>query len=233
MRRIALVLALTAAFSGAAAAADRVALVDDVAAPSQKRLAAFDYLEKGRVIALAPGERISIAYLTSCVTEKIVGGRITIGEQRSTVEGGTVERGRVPCDSGRLRLTASSASGGGAMIFRDPPIDGKPAPRLRVYGSAPIVDVGPRVDRMTIERLDVDEPRLAERLTVGSALKSGVHDLARLGVTLVPGGLYRLVAGGKELVIAIAREVEDVPRSALSRFVPFRDFAETPPKPEG
>ena len=230
MRHAALAFAAILA-AAPAAAAERVALVDDVAAPSVKKVAAFDYLEKGRVIALAPGERISIAYLTSCVTEKIIGGRVTIGDQRSTVEGGSVERGRVPCDSGRLRLSASG-SGGGGMIFRDPPVGGQPAPRLRVYGASPIVDVGPRVDRMTIERLDVPAPPFAERLTGATALRTGVHDLSRLGVALVPGGLYRLVAGGRELIIAIAREVEDAPRSALSRLVPFRDFAETsPPKP--
>jgi len=229
MRRAALLVALALA-AGGARGAERVAIVEDVAAPSLK-LAPFAYLERGSVFALRSGERITIAYLSTCNVDVIVGGRVTVGGGRSTVEGGTVEREHVACDGGRLRLPASSATSGGAMVYRDPPTGGLPAPRLLIHGRAPIVEVTPRETRLVIERIDVAGPPLVLRLGPESALRPGVHDLARLKVDLAPGGLYRLSALGKVMVIAVATGAEARPRAGLSRFVPFRDLSQPPPKP--
>ena len=50
-------------------------------------LEAFDYLSPGRVIELEERSALTIIYFQSCARETILGGQITIGEERSHIVG--------------------------------------------------------------------------------------------------------------------------------------------------
>src|SRR5262249_31010959 len=82
-RRLALA-AVIAALAGPAAAAEEVALVEDIDAPSLG-IQFMDYLASGQVLRLRPGETIVIDYLRSCQRETIAGGNVTIGADQSLV----------------------------------------------------------------------------------------------------------------------------------------------------
>jgi hypothetical protein len=99
------------------AAGPVAALVEDVSGGSAG-VEAMDYVEAGKVIRLAPQDSIVLSYLYSCVRERIEGGVITIGRERSEVLSGKVERNLATCDTGRIRLTAEIASQSAGMVFR-------------------------------------------------------------------------------------------------------------------
>ena len=72
----------------------------------------------GQVIKLAPSDVLVLSYLKSCEHETITGGTVTVGTERSDVQGGQVVRAKVPCDGGKMRLTAEQASQSAASAFR-------------------------------------------------------------------------------------------------------------------
>ena len=86
---------------GSAQAKDPVALIENMAAgiDGPKNL---ELLYPDQVIDLKTDGWIEIGYHGSCVHERITGGKVRIGTDRSHVEGGQVVRDRVECDGGRL-----------------------------------------------------------------------------------------------------------------------------------
>src|ERR1700732_3345821 len=106
---LAVALAFFAVLPAMPAAAEEVALVEDIAAPSAG-VQFMDYLSTGQVIRLRAGETIVIDYLRSCLRETIAGGSITIGAEESLVAGGQIRREKVECDGGKMLLTAEQAS---------------------------------------------------------------------------------------------------------------------------
>lgn len=161
----------------------------------------MDYVGAGRVIRLAPGETLVLGYLESCWRETITGGTVTVGPGQSSVQGGRVERTRVPCDTGRLQIGAREATQGAATVYRSlRPDAGAPPPPLQVvYGLAPVFDVGARRGTLLIERLDdkatrVELPVEAEALVAGRFV-----DLARTPLLLEAGASYAARLGALRL----------------------------------
>jgi hypothetical protein len=184
----------------AAQAADPVAIVEDVSANAAD-LQPMDYVAAGRIIALAANQSLTLGYMKSCTREVIAGGRVTIGQERSVVDGGKVERSQVRCDGGRLRLTAEQASKSGGMVFRKPPSPNVPID-VMIYGLSPVLELTAGM-KATIDRLDASSAQLvlmpsAEQLRGGKFL-----DLARENKILSAGGVYRLTSGDKQLVFKV------------------------------
>ncbi len=115
--------ALASPLSGAArcgvdaSAAPPVALVEDVA-PQVSGVALMDYLEQGRRLDLGSDGWIEIDYFSSCLHERIVGGSVTVGAERSDVSGGAVERHQVECDAGKIVLTEPQAERAAGFVQR-------------------------------------------------------------------------------------------------------------------
>src|SRR5262249_52484317 len=93
------------------------ALVEDVKGATTD-VQFMDYVGKGQVIKLGPDDVIVLSYLKSCEHETITGGTVTVGADRSDVQDGNVVRAKVPCDGGKIRLSAEQASQSAASAFR-------------------------------------------------------------------------------------------------------------------
>ena len=79
------------------------AIVEDVD-PRISSVALMDYLEPGRTLVLGAQGWIEIGYFASCTREKVVGGVVRIGVDRSEVSGGQVDRRQVECDSENIAV---------------------------------------------------------------------------------------------------------------------------------
>ncbi|MEE8333136.1 MAG: hypothetical protein V3R85_04740 [Alphaproteobacteria bacterium] len=201
--------------AGSAMAAEPVAIVEDVVATGAK-VRFLDYLERGRRIDLGAKGRIVIGYLNSCLREEIVGGKIVIGSEQSTVVAGKIRRARVECDGGRLLLTAEQSGEGAAIVMRRvPPGSGAPVQAsLRIYSLTPLFRFSEKASALTVERLDRPAPKLT--LTV----RGRRADTATNNMTLKRNGVYRVRAGKRTVVFRIdSRAVAGGP--LLSRLVAF------------
>ena len=89
-------------------AGEPVAIVESISATAEG-LAFMDYLEEGQIIDLKAGEILILGYLYSCWEERIVGGRVIVGREKSNVENGRVQREQVECDGGAIRLSVGQA----------------------------------------------------------------------------------------------------------------------------
>src|SRR5262245_34940119 len=85
------------------------ALVEDVTSATAG-VEFMDYVGGGQVIELAPADVLVLSYLKSCEHETITGGTVTVGAERSTVQGGRIVRAKVACDGGKVRPNAQQAS---------------------------------------------------------------------------------------------------------------------------
>src|SRR5215831_17477212 len=211
--------ALLAALAGLAApparAADPAAIVEDVQG-TVKDVQVFDYVAAGTRIQLPARAVLVLGYLKSCARETITGGRVVVGADQSTVEGGEVKRERVECDGGRMQLTTAQASKSGAMVFRGTP---RPQPQVTVYGVSPIF-TGDPADRLEIKRLDAaGQPPLSFPLARPRPGGGVVFDLATHDVRLVPGGLYQVSSGARTVVFKVDPQAKSGPVPAVGRLV--------------
>jgi len=208
--------ALFAILPAMPAAAEEVALVEDIAAASTG-VQFMDYLSTGQVIRLRAGEKIVIDYLRSCLRETIAGGTVTIGAAESLVAGGQIHREKVECDGGRMMLTAEQASKSGVMVFRK--VSPKPQSSLTLYGASPLIDLKGG-GKVVFERLDrAGDSRVVD--IVPGKVRSPPYDGAKHDLALAPGGTYRATAGAKELVFRVAESAKPGPSPIVGRLLRF------------
>ena len=94
-----------------------VAVVEDVSG-KPAGVEFMDYVAAGKVIKLAAQESLVLGYIKSCWRETIRGGTVTVGDEWSDVQGGTVERARMPCDGvqdGTLRPSGIATERGNGL----------------------------------------------------------------------------------------------------------------------
>jgi len=198
-----------------------VAIVEDVTG-SITGVEVLDYVEAGQTIEVKGNGVLVLGYLKSCVRETIRGGKITVGTEHSEVSGGKVERQKNPCDGGKLQLTAEQAGKSGAMVFRKAPTPSgaakAPQPDLTIYATSPVVTM-PRAQaaarKVTFERLDQPAPPIAIDV---NGTKS---DLAKSGVRLAPGGLYRASQGERSIVIKVDAQAAAGGGPVVGRLIQF------------
>ncbi|MBI1777749.1 MAG: hypothetical protein HYR63_20610 [Proteobacteria bacterium] len=199
-------LAITLPLASAGAAEDPVALVEDITNPADG-IDFMDVLPKGKVIKLGAKDTLILGYLKSCQREVITGGTVTVGAEQSIIAGGKVERRKVECDGGHMRLTADQSGKSGVMVFRGAP--GKlPPAQLTLYGTSPVISLTSGSGTVVVERLD--KPGEKREVTVGGggAIRSAFFDFARHDMALAAGGLYRASSGGRELVFKVAPDAQ-------------------------
>ena len=158
------------------------ALVEDVKSGTAG-VEFMDYVGNRQVINLGPRDVLVLSYLKSCEHETITGGTVTVGTERSEVQGGKIVRGKVPCDGGKMQLSAQQASQSAASSFRLQSADIRP----KLYARTPVVQL-PRdlasEDRvLLIERTDRRGESHSLKIddTVAAA---GFYDLAKINVSL-------------------------------------------------
>ena len=182
-------------------AAEQAALIEDVSGPATVR--AMDYLSSGAVLRLRKTTTVSIGYLHSCIEEKITGGTVHIGSTQSTVENGKVVRHKVRCDSAMIALTPHQAAESGAFAVRAPAtVTPLPSADLTIYGTRPIVRVRGG-GTVTIARLD----RASTMLGAGEPL--------------VPGALYRVSSGDREIIVRVDAGARSSGVPVISRLIEF------------
>jgi len=198
-------------------AADKPAALVDSISVQLPGVAAMDYLTPGTAIDLGANGTLVVDYLASCIREEITGGQVKIGTTQSTVDKGKVARRRVECDGAELQLTAAQSDQGGVAVYRsamNKGPDGLPLPDLTLRSRAPFLAMK-QAGAIRIERLDASEPVL-EISGSGRAV-----DLGQQNKLLAAGGLYRITAGERSLVIRIEPEAGGAEVARLSRLVPL------------
>src|SRR5258708_8256040 len=181
-------LAAAAVERPAIAAGEPVALVEDITTPAEG-VDFMDVLPQGKVIKLGAKDPLILGYLKSCQREVIAGGTVTVGVEQSTVAGGKVERRKVECDGGHMRLTAEQSSKSGVMVFRGAP--GKlPPAQITLYGSSPVISLigGSRTGVLG----GLDKPDVKREVGVGGSgpARAAFYDFARPHLALPAARLH-------------------------------------------
>jgi hypothetical protein len=205
------VVVLLAAGLGPASAQAPVAVVEAVKG-TPPGVEFMDYVSPGKVIALGSHDGLVLSYLKSCLRETIDGGTVTVGAERSEVQGGSVQRDKVRCEAGKMQLSTELASKAGGMVFRDRPRSAGqaapvPRPQFTLFGLSPVIEIK-NGGTVTFERLDIPGERLALAASGAALLRGAFFDLAAAGKALTPGGIYRVSAGGTSVVFSVDPEAQ-------------------------
>jgi len=192
-----------------------VAIVEDIAGKTAG-IEFMDYLRMGQLIHLGASDRLVIGYFNSCSREVIIGGTVRVGKDDSEVSGGSVERQKVRCDTGKKGATTKETTGSGAMVFRK--IQNAEPAHPTVYALSPVF-VGSGAGSLAIERLDKAEAHITIPVPQPNATRGGFVDLARSNVALSAGGVYRAKAGPREITFKVDHSAEAGAHSLLSRLV--------------
>ena len=179
-------------------------------------LEVMDYVEPGRVLQLKAGDVLVLGYLKSCLRETIAGGKVTVGADQSQVDGGKVERAKFACDGTKLQLTSEQSGKSGATVFRRvfPDKPASDAPQITIYSTAPAVSTA-APGLLTIERID------RAGLPVTVKMTKAKLDLAKAGVKLEPGGMYRAVIGEKKVVFSVDEKATPGAGPLVGRLIQF------------
>ncbi len=197
-------------------AQDLAAIVESLD-PPRDDVRALDLVAAGTVIELKAGEMIVLGYLASCVHEEITGGKVTIGTEASTVEGGEVVRDTVSCDGTVDPATAAGSNEAAVVAIRSMGGDG--AGLRSVPSLQPVFVISdqelPADSSLVIERLDRAEAPIRVSL-FGRTL-----DLKSTGMKLTAGGVYSAVCGDLKVAFKIADNAGVKPVVTLQRTVRF------------
>jgi hypothetical protein len=158
----------------------------------------MDYVEVGQVIRLGPQDGIVLSYMKSCVRETITGGTVTVGVERSEVETGKVERDVVPCEAGKMLLTAQTSQSAG-MVLRS---GSGPKPQFTLYGLSPVVELKGG-GTLLIERIDRPGERYTVAIEEQQLLHGTFYDFANFGRTLTAGGIYKVGFGAQQVIFRV------------------------------
>jgi hypothetical protein len=216
-RTLALVVLAATAPLGVAWAADKPAAMVESVSPATAGLNSMDYLQPGKTIALPDGGTLVLDYLSSCIRETITGGTVHVGADQSQVDHGKVVRSQVDCAGSDLQLSAAQSDAGGVAVYR---ALGQPTtPTLTIDATMPVV-VTPDMAPIILQRVNGDE----SDVNLGAPSPSGTRgfvDFARLGRSLTPGGIYRLVQGKRVTVFKVDLQARGGNLSLVERLVPL------------
>ena len=186
-----------------------MAIVEEASADAPVKT--FSYLSQGQVIKLGAKAELLIGYLRSCVQERVRGGVVKIGTDRSHVTNGHRSAKLLDC-GGVAKLSRAESERGAALVMRKPPV---PAPKIRLTSTTPFIAPRHPASSVRLTRLDRRET------TMKLELRSGVADLTALGVALRRGGTYRVQAGSASTVVKIAPDARPGGGPILVRLLSF------------
>jgi hypothetical protein len=196
------------------------ALVENVNSPTAG-VEFMDYLGAGQTINLGSDDVLVLSYLKSCEHETITGGTVSIGAERSEVEGGKIVRAKVRCDGGRIKLTSAEANTSAASAFRLQDAPNEP----RLYARAPMIQI-PKLElidsrTLVIERIDRPGARLEFEIDDAMA-DGGFYDLSKAKKLLVRGATYRASIGLRKITFKIDAHAKSGNATVVSRLLRFQ-----------
>ena len=175
----------------AQAAGKRVAIVEAGGAASAG-LTEFSVLNLGTEFKLAPGETITIGYLSSCISETITGGVVLVGDKQSQVTGGKVELEEGgQCGEPRLSLSAAESQQSATIAMRGPGV-------RHVFTQTPLL-LGNEGEKLSLKIVSVEDGK-----AVGTFQSEiGRIDLAAEKLELKPGKTYLIQVGDTEIKLEV------------------------------
>ena len=145
-----------------------------------------------------------------------------VGADASEVENGQIERERVECDGGGVQLAAAQTGKSGVLVFRVPgktSTPSQPEPTATVYATAPLIDMGSKgagsADSVVLERVDRPPETHTAKIT------GRIADLAKQGIDLHPGGVYRAWVGDQSTTFKVDDYAAPGGGPIISRLVRF------------
>ena len=193
------------------------ALVEDVRSTAAD-VEFMDYVGPGQTIKLEPRDVLVLSYLKSCTYEKITGGTVSIGLDRSDVQGGKVARSQVPCNGGNVKLSAGEANASGASSFRLQNVAIDPT----VYSVTPLVQVPKTAlgESFKLSITSMKNPK--DKIEIDASLaKSGFYDLAKANKRLKRGEIYTAALGSHKVVFRVDPKAKSGKAPAVSRLLQF------------
>jgi hypothetical protein len=215
-----LLAAFAVSLGGCEGWADPLAAIVENVDAQVKGVGFMDYLEAGRTLDLGAAGWIEIGYFASCTHERITGGIVRIGVERSEALGGRAERRQVECDKENIVADKSQAVQAAGSAERTAAksktsIPVSPRGELRLHGAAPIV-VAQGGGEVVISRLADKNDRQTIALD-----GRGAYDFARFGRSLKPGAVYKAALGRREIVFRIDRDAREGRTDMLGRLIVF------------
>lgn len=188
--------------ASSAAAQSPVAIVEDLQGKVDG-VEFMDYVAAGKLIKLGPRATVVLGYMKSCWRETITGGIVLVGTDQSTVQGGDVQRIKVPCDAGAVQLSDRESKQSAATTFRTLETDPSAPPRKlpTLYGASPLVEAKGG-ELLIIERIDGDGERYVVPLK-GTLSRGKFYDFAKAGQSLTPGGVYLATLGPRKFTFMV------------------------------
>ena len=196
-------------------AAGPAAIVEYVESSSSS-LREMDVVKVGKRIRLGNTGVVILGYLNSCLREKIVGGTVVVGRDKSIVKGGKINRERVECDGGNLQFDIGQKGKSAVSAFREQKNGSTNIlnASLTVFGTQPVIRVSIEAMEVVIERVDRQSAKVI------LSLSNSIADLAGSNHILERGGLYKARAGDHYIVFRVDRYA-NVNAPLLSRLVAF------------
>ena len=201
---------------------DAVAVVET--APPGARVQVMDYVFAKQTFRLQPKAKVSLSYLSGCLTETYTGGAVTVGLKAGTVVGGVrIQQLRAGCKAPTPVILAS-ASEAGATVNRITPFSGANWSERALPAGLPVFkwerSLGSAV---TVRVHDMD--KAGEPVIWEAAAPAGWIAYPATAPKLAPGMPYKaeLVSNGQVVAAALFSidPALDVSNSVASRLVPL------------
>lgn len=198
------------------------ALVEAVEGAPNAGVGFLDYVYPGKVIELGSGGTLTLAYFDTCLTETIKGGRVTVARGASEVEGGQVSTKKVPCQGGRMVVTAETSEAG-ATVSRVTPFAGQDWAEYTVKTPNPVFKwpAASGAAMLRVLNMDADPPKLVWESRVQGSHLAYPADAPALQV----GYPYQVrVTRADAPLIAAMFSIDpefDVPDTVMARVVPL------------
>jgi hypothetical protein len=195
------------------------ALVEEVKSTSAE-VEFMDYVGTGQVIKLEPSDVLVLSYLKSCAHETITGGTVSVGAERSEVQGGKIARAKVPCNGGNMKLSAAQANSGGASSFRLQNVVFDPT----IYALPPMIQI-PKLQpedgrTLVIARADRRGKRVSIQLEESLAA-GGFYDMAKTKTRFARGAVYTATLGSRKMTFKVDRKAKIGKAPVVSRLLRF------------
>ncbi len=205
---------IVASISASWAQAEPVALIEDISA-QRENFQIMDFLDVGTKIKLKADETLKLGYLNSCIQEIILGGTITVGEEKSFVAGGQITRKLLICE-GKTKVSATRNKKGdaGAVVFRNKKNAKTIQAEHEVYGLSPLVYLTVKAKEIYLTRID------GKGKSYKVAVKNNIVDLAQKGIKLRRNLGYRLKAGERTTTFKVSAKARGKV-AVLSRLLRF------------
>jgi hypothetical protein len=191
-----------------------VAIVDDIVGEMEE-VQIMDLLWAGQSLTLGDNVQISIGYMDTCRSEKITGGNIIIGTEKSTVDGGEIEAKQLDCGQKIQGKFEGGKTVALTAVFRNSNAQNTPKLDRTIYSLYPAV-IAKEGGQVVVIRLDKKNAKPLEL-----SLENGRIDFHSLNLPLSSGGVYRISVGQGNQVIKISPRAKAQNLSFIQRLVKF------------